>query len=1111
MNTIEERSWKDIERETLTMTNAQRVHQLLRKLEGQRDRVQTRWIWELLQNARDTSAGKPGSLKCSVAYEQEEVLLEHNGDPFNREQMSRVIYHGSTKAEDKGKLGKYGSGLLTTHLLSNVVHVSGKLVDGREFNYPLCRVPTSVETIYDCMQASAERFNSSLESGESIDLPDGFTTRFRYPVEDESSDFIVRQGIEGLKEMAPFILAFNEEFSRISVESLDEKCVFGVSEPGKSLNNGVHEIIIRRSGASNSTDGRYFLVRKGDTSIAVQVARAGNSTSCLPVRNIPRLFVGLPLIGTEDFSFPAVINSFQFTTSDEDRDGVNLWMNESDPANQNNQAAIKEACALLISLIQFAGESGWEGVFELADLPSVPTRNWLKAHRLQDCLTENLLEPLLSTPAVICEYGTDGLAPLQAVLPHAEEGESVGVLWELLSGLKEFRLKLPRREEAAGWCRAVKSWAGLRDCPASEFRGVVDGGDLARYIEKTTGDLKDVKHGTLSDLQDALEDGIGAAQWVNKVLGFLKEGGRADEISECHIILDQAGRFNRLSDLFSDAGIDEELKNIADGIGLNLRQQLRDKRLTSLCDEDGKGAKGNQEVVEEIIARLNEMADSGVLGDGFATAGTRVFAWIAEHEKWDILSRFPGFAQAGEGSDREILRLGTVGQDGVEIPLAPVHAWDEGLQPFSELFPPAEILSTEFYDAVPKVDVWLTLASQHIVRTEIIVSARPSIPEFAPYDLPYRVDEDAKHEAREPVELTDVVHFRGDNSVIRRASRSPRRARLFWRFITEWLVIHDAQGLQAKEASCTCDENHHYYQSKWLLTIAGNSWVPLGNDRHTRATAQSLGRLFRDNGTPSIPDSVGIDRLLEAIRVSRFELMKECWAVDDQARVSVENELMAILRAAEKDPDRLGDAAMYLALLSKDPKASDYIKERIKQTEKVRLNKQFGNLVECLVKKTLEDKDFLVEGTGVGSDFAFKDIAEDDVGGLKISKDSDCWYVEVKATRIDAARMTPRQAKEAVEQGDRFLLCVVPVCSEDEPDLGVVKDKMRFVAGIGERVNKVCKNLDLMEALESQWTSESSDGVSLTLTGGSKRISIDGSVWANDGFPVGELRDRLLR
>ena len=118
--------------------------------------------------------------------------------------------------------------------------------------------------------------------------------------------------------------------------------------------------------------------------------------------------------------------------------------------------------------------------------------------------------------------------------------------------------------------------------------------------------------------------------------------------------------------------------------------------------------------------------------------------------------------------------------------------------------------------------------------------------------------------------------------------------------------------------------------------------------------------------------------------------------------------------------------------------------------------------------------------------------------------------MEVKATRTDAARMTPRQVKEAVNRKDRFLLCVVPVSSDVEPDLDLVEDKMRFVGGVGERVNKAWVALNAMEALEAHYTSEYADGVRLTVSGGSKRISVDSSVWKSDGFSLGELRDRLL-
>ena len=306
-------------------------------------------------------------------------------------EIARVIYHGSTKAEDKSKLGRYGSGLLTTHLLSHEIYVSGKLVDGRGFDFPVRRVPTSIQSIDDDMRESARRFNASLTSVESMNLPFDFTTRFQYSVEGEATAGVVGQGISSLETLDPFILAFNQEFSRISVDSLGEKMCFEITEREPLQDHDVQAVTVRQRGADNWNDSKYFLVERGDTSVAVQADTVGDSISCLEVANVPRLFLGLPLIGTENFSFPAVINSFQFSPSDEDRDGVNLWLNDSDQANLRNQAAIEDACALLIRLIQYAGESAWDSVFALAVVPPISDRDWLDADRLRSRLTENLL------------------------------------------------------------------------------------------------------------------------------------------------------------------------------------------------------------------------------------------------------------------------------------------------------------------------------------------------------------------------------------------------------------------------------------------------------------------------------------------------------------------------------------------------------------------------------------------------------------------------------------------------------------------------------------------------------------------------------------------------
>ena len=124
--------WKEekakIKDEGFTATVAQAVHKYLNALEDNRKNRHTRWIWELLQNAHDAATTHDKNLIVSIKYNPEELVFLHNGSGFKKEQIQRLIFHGSTKVEDEETKGQYGSGFLATHLLSPEIDVSGQLV-----------------------------------------------------------------------------------------------------------------------------------------------------------------------------------------------------------------------------------------------------------------------------------------------------------------------------------------------------------------------------------------------------------------------------------------------------------------------------------------------------------------------------------------------------------------------------------------------------------------------------------------------------------------------------------------------------------------------------------------------------------------------------------------------------------------------------------------------------------------------------------------------------------------------------------------------------------------------------------------------------------------------
>ncbi len=199
-------------RKVLTENTAQAVFKHLNSLKSKRMSLLTRWIWELLQNARDTSTNIDRKLVASVEYkwreedECGELIFQHNGPKFKEEQIAHLIYHGTTKLESEETIGQYGSGFLTTHLLSPIINVSGQLEDGQSFQFCLKREAGSVEELRDSMDQAWEDFNDSL----SKELPSDDRTIFQYPIEDGAPVEAVKEGLATLRTCAPFVVAFNK-------------------------------------------------------------------------------------------------------------------------------------------------------------------------------------------------------------------------------------------------------------------------------------------------------------------------------------------------------------------------------------------------------------------------------------------------------------------------------------------------------------------------------------------------------------------------------------------------------------------------------------------------------------------------------------------------------------------------------------------------------------------------------------------------------------------------------------------------------------------------------------------------------------------------------------
>ena len=106
----------------------------LRELETPTDIECKRWPWELMQNAKDSISGtERETIDIILKIEENCVIFQHNGSPFNGQTYLALLYKYSEGKKDKiESTGRFGTGFLTTHCLSKIVNIEGPIYNNNK-------------------------------------------------------------------------------------------------------------------------------------------------------------------------------------------------------------------------------------------------------------------------------------------------------------------------------------------------------------------------------------------------------------------------------------------------------------------------------------------------------------------------------------------------------------------------------------------------------------------------------------------------------------------------------------------------------------------------------------------------------------------------------------------------------------------------------------------------------------------------------------------------------------------------------------------------------------------------------------------------------------------
>jgi hypothetical protein len=105
---------------------ADKIRKTLLNIRNVPEISEKRWIWELIQNAKDVP-NNFGRVEIKIELTKESLKFMHNGQYFSVENVLGILQQVSSKDSNNKdeQTGKFGTGFIGTHLLSGKVNISG--------------------------------------------------------------------------------------------------------------------------------------------------------------------------------------------------------------------------------------------------------------------------------------------------------------------------------------------------------------------------------------------------------------------------------------------------------------------------------------------------------------------------------------------------------------------------------------------------------------------------------------------------------------------------------------------------------------------------------------------------------------------------------------------------------------------------------------------------------------------------------------------------------------------------------------------------------------------------------------------------------------------------
>lgn len=254
--------------------------------------------------------------------EKDRLTFSHNGLPFTLKQLLALVRRTSTKSYDNsdGNTGKFGTGFVTSHVLNPIVKVSG-LLNGknglRDFTITIDRTTTDLASLQIELKKVFDIINDFNVSPNAT-FTQGRLTEYEYLLEEDTYE-LAAKSVADFIENLPFTLLINAPNIkpgigevRVKVDGMESIYKLADAEPlfGNVKFSQLHN--------SSSQEKEGLLHYEADNMLlAVPVKKTNTGWDLLKIGNTNKLYKEFPLVGTEEWHIPFLVQNDIFLPSEQ--------------------------------------------------------------------------------------------------------------------------------------------------------------------------------------------------------------------------------------------------------------------------------------------------------------------------------------------------------------------------------------------------------------------------------------------------------------------------------------------------------------------------------------------------------------------------------------------------------------------------------------------------------------------------------------------------------------------------------------------------------------------------------------------------------------------------